>query len=154
MNSSIKIFKKEGIVVMSNIYNNSITDKEVFNKIAELKVDTLLINNLDGNAMYYYIHKHYFPTITTVVYLGGYHPQDVNGLYEFKNTLVTKKYIEKFAGKFFRYMTFTEEKYYENIAKGLKLDKKLQESLSIATTENAIDYFKYIQTEPIFEIIE
>ena len=43
---------------------------------------------------------------------------------------------------------------YENIAKGLKLDKKLQESLSIATTENAIDYFKYIQTEPIFEIIE
>jgi len=153
MNASIKIFKKDGLVVMSNIWNNSINREDIFNKIAENKPHTLLINNLDGNALYYYIDKKNFPTVNKVIYFGDYSPQDVRGLYTFEQTLVCN-YNKHFAGDNFIYMADKEKDYYQNIANKLKLDDDIQNSLNIVNTENAKDYFKYIQTEPTFEVIE
>ena len=103
MNASIKIFKKDGLVVMSNIWNNSINREDFFKKIAENEPHTLLINNLDGNALYYYIHKRNFPTVNKVIYFGDYSPQDVRGLYTFEQTLVCN-YNKHFAGDNFIYM--------------------------------------------------
>ena len=47
-----------------------------------------------------------------------------------------------------------EKDYYQNIANKLKLDDDIQNSLNIVNTENSKYYFKYIRTEPTFEVIE
>lgn len=153
MNASIKIFKKDGLLVISNLFDHSINNKNIFDKIEEHAPHTLVINNLDGNALYYYITKKNFPTVKNVIYFGDYSPQDVDGLYEFEKTLVTN-YNKYFAGDNFVYMTPDEKKYYQNIVDKLKLNEEKNKSLSIVSTENATDYFRYIQIEPTFEVIE
>jgi hypothetical protein len=153
MKASIKILKKDGLVVMSNIWNDSISDRHIFKKITEHKPHTLLINHLDGNAMFYYIHKHNFPTVKRVIYFGGYSPQDVDGLYGFEECLVYR-FNEHFAGKNFIFMNKKEKEHYENIINKVIPEEDSQNSLCIATTENAKDYFDYIKTNPTFEVLE
>lgn len=92
-----------------------------------------MINNLDGNAIFYYIHKRNFPTVKNVVYFGNYSPQDVDGLYKFEKTLVSN-YNEHFAGNNFVYMTNDERKHYQDIKNKIKLNKAIQNSLNIAMT--------------------
>lgn len=154
MKASIKILKKDAFVVMSNIWNNSIYDSSyVFEKIAEQKPHTLLLNNLDENAMFYYINKKHFPTVKRVIYFGDYRPQDVKGLYEFEECLVYG-YNKHFAGENFIYMTIKEKEHYENIINKVIPEENSLNSLNIATSENAKDYFDYIKTNPTFEVIE
>lgn len=154
MKASIKILKKDGLVVMSNIWNNSISNSNhVFEKIAEHKPHTLLLNRLDGNAMFYYIDKSNFPTVKRVIYFGGYTPQDVNGLHEFEECLVYR-YNEHFAGENFIYMTIKEKEHYNNLIDKVVANENSLNSLNIATTENAKDYFDYVKTNPTFEVIE
>lgn len=151
--SSIKVFKKNGYVVLSNIYDNSITQQhEVFASIAEQKPHTLILNNLDGNALFYYIRKNNFPTVKKVIYFDDYSPQDTDGLYNFDKILVTRRFNKHFAGKNFDYMKSSDETYYKEFTD--KLDNKLKNSLSIVTTDNAKTYFDFIQTPPLFEVID
>jgi hypothetical protein len=112
-----------------------------------------IINHLDGNAMFYYIHKHNFPTVKRVIYFGGDIPQDADGLSGFEECLVYR-FNEHFAGKNEIFMTKKEMEHYENTINKVIPEEDSQNSLCIATTGNAKDYFDYIKTNPTFEVIE
>ena len=152
--SSIKIFKNKGVVAMCNIWDSSIANPgEVFQLIKEHNPHTLVVNGLDGNALYYYIKKYHFPTVKTIVYFGGSgHPQDTAGIYQFDKILVTTYFNKNHTNENFAFMTQSEIDEYKSMTD--KLDKHIQESQSVMTSHNAMDYFKYINTPPKVEIIE
>lgn len=149
--SSIKIYKTTGYVVLSNIYDRSI-DKDICEKISEYKPHTLIIQNLDGNSLYYNIHKRKFKSVDKVVFFGDYRSQDTDGIYTFDKILITPKFNERYATSKCRYMTPEKTEHYKKYTD--KLDEILHSSLSIATSENAKEYFDYIQKEPTFEVID
>lgn len=151
--SSIKVFKNEGFVVLSNIYNNSIfKSQNVFNVISTHNPHTLIINNLDNNALYYYIHKHNFPTVKQVIYFDHHRTQDTDGIYDFDKIRVSNHFNKHYTTDKFTYMSENEVDYYKSFTD--KFDKLLGESLSITTSENSINYFDFIKKSPQFEIVE
>jgi hypothetical protein len=89
----IRVYKSSGICILNNIHNNiELMNSNIFNKLKDINIETLVINNIQKNSCEYYIHKYYFPTIHKIVYFDSYDYKYTYGLMEFNKIFITKQF--------------------------------------------------------------
>jgi hypothetical protein len=88
----VKVYKTSRICIFHGITNKELLISNIFDKISDMNVDTLIVSDVLKNAKFYYVNKGKFPTVNKLVYLDTYSGSCINGIYQFDEIFTTKRY--------------------------------------------------------------
>jgi hypothetical protein len=142
----IRVHTASKICIFNGVQNKELLNSDIFDKLKDKDIETLVINNVGKNALFYYANKAMFPTVKKVIYLGPYYGQCVNGLFNFDEVFITSRFGTHHVGPQFKLLTDEMKDKYESL-----INKPIVEE---NTETYKIELIELKEIKPIFEVLE